>query len=93
LQAQGASVQAFDPVAIEASRASLDNVTYCADPYEAAEGVDALLLITAWNEFKQLDVKRLREAMRGSVFVDGRNVYDPIEMRDAGFTYAGVGRS
>jgi UDPglucose 6-dehydrogenase len=93
LQAQGASVQAFDPVAIEASRASLDNVTYCADPYEAAEGVDALLLITAWNEFKQLDVRRLREAMRGSVFVDGRNVYDPIEMRDAGFTYAGVGRS
>ncbi|HST03816.1 MAG TPA: UDP-glucose/GDP-mannose dehydrogenase family protein [Chloroflexia bacterium] len=93
LQAQGASVQAFDPVAMEASRASLDNVTYCADPYEAAEGVDALLLITAWNEFKQLDVKRLREAMRGSVFVDGRNVYDPIEMRDAGFTYSGVGRS
>lgn len=93
LQEQGAAVQAFDPVAMEASRASLEGVTYCADPYKAADGADALLLITAWNEFKQLDVKRLREAMRGSVFVDGRNIYDPIEMRDAGFTYAGVGRS
>jgi UDPglucose 6-dehydrogenase len=93
LQEQGAEVQAFDPVAMEASRASLVGVTYCADPYEAADGADALLLITAWNEFKQLDLKRLRDAMRGSVFVDGRNIYDPIEMRDAGFTYAGVGRS
>lgn len=92
LQKQGAKIQAFDPVAEEASHAYLDEVTYCEDAYEAAEGVDALLLITAWNEFKQLDVERLRRAMRGSVFVDGRNIYDPEEMKKAGFNYAGVGR-
>ena len=93
LQEQGAKIQAFDPVAMEASRESLEGIKYSDDAYGAAEGADALLLITAWNEFKQLDMRRLREAMSGSVFVDGRNIYDPVEMRDAGFTYAGVGRS
>jgi UDPglucose 6-dehydrogenase len=93
LQEQGAKIQAYDPVAMEASRESLDGIKYSDDAYGAAEGADALLLITAWNEFKQLDMRRLREAMNGSVFVDGRNIYDPVEMRDAGFEYAGVGRS
>ena len=93
LQEQGAKVQAFDPVAMEASRQWLQGIKYCDDAYGAAEGAEALLLITAWNEFKQLDMRRLREAMNGSVFVDGRNIYDPVEMRDAGFLYAGVGRS
>lgn len=92
LQEAGAKVQAFDPVAEEASHVYLKDVTYCEDAYEAAEGVDALLLITGWNEFKQLDMQRLRATMRGSVFVDGRNIYDPIEMKKAGFNYAGVGR-
>lgn len=92
LQACGATVQAFDPVAREASHAYLDNVQYCDDAYETAKDADALLLITAWNEFKQLDMNRLRQAMKGSVFVDGRNIYDPAEMREAGFHYAGVGR-
>lgn len=93
LQEQGAKIQAFDPVAMEASRESLDGIKYCDDAYGTAEDADALLLITAWNEFKQLDMRRLREAMNGSVFVDGRNIYDPIEMREAGFVYSGVGRS
>jgi UDPglucose 6-dehydrogenase len=93
LQEQGAKIQAYDPVAMEASRGSLEGIRYCDDAYGAAEGADALLLITAWNEFKQLDMRRLREAMSGSIFVDGRNIYDPVEMRDAGFVYAGVGRS
>jgi UDPglucose 6-dehydrogenase len=92
LQEKGAKVQAFDPVSEEASQVYLDNVTYCEDAYEAAEGADALLLITGWNEFKQLDMQRLHAAMRGSVFVDGRNIYDPEEMKKAGFDYAGVGR-
>jgi UDPglucose 6-dehydrogenase len=93
LQAAGAKIQAYDPVAMEASRACLSDVRYCNDAYEAATGVDALALITAWNEFKQLDMERLRSSMRGSVFVDGRNIYDPAEMREIGFVYAGVGRS
>ena len=93
LQAKGARIQAYDPIAMEASRESLRDVHYCSDAYEAADGVDALLLITAWNEFKQLDMEKIRSVMRGSVLVDGRNIYDPVEMREFGFTYAGVGRS
>jgi UDPglucose 6-dehydrogenase len=93
LQAAGAKVQAYDPIAMEASRGCLKDIRYCSDAYEAANGVDALLLITAWNEFKQLDMEKVRSLMRGSVLVDGRNIYDPAEMRDFGFTYAGVGRS
>ena len=92
LQERGAKVQAFDPVANEASHAYLDDVVYCDEAYEAATGADALLLVTAWNEFKQLDMDRLREVMRGTVLVDGRNIYDPVEVRKAGFNYAGVGR-
>lgn len=93
LQACGAHIQAYDPVAAESSQEYLTDVKYCADAYEAAEGAEALLLITAWNEFKQLDMARVREAMKGTALVDGRNVYDPVEMRELGFTYAGVGRA
>jgi len=93
LQAAGATIQAYDPIAMESSRQALTDVCYCNDAYEAATDVDALLLITAWNEFKQLDMEKVRSLMRGSVLVDGRNIYDPGELRDYGFTYAGVGRS
>ncbi len=92
LQQLGAEVQAFDPVATEASQTYLDNVIYCEDAYEAAANTDALVLVTAWNEFKQLDMERLKELMRGDVLVDGRNIYDPEEVRKYGFNYAGVGR-
>jgi UDPglucose 6-dehydrogenase len=93
LQAAGAKIQAYDPIAMEASRESLHDVHYCSDAYEAAHGADALLLVTAWNEFKQLDMEKIKSVMRGAVLVDGRNIYDPAEMREFGFTYAGVGRS
>jgi UDPglucose 6-dehydrogenase len=89
----GARVQAYDPIAMEASRGLLGDVSFCSNAYEAAKGADALLLITAWNEFKQLDMERVRKLMRKPVFLDGRNIYDPVEMRDLGFKYAGVGRS
>jgi UDPglucose 6-dehydrogenase len=93
LQAAGAKIQAYDPIAMEVSRNILKDVRYCTDAYEAASEADALVLITAWNEFKQLDMEKVRSAMRGSALVDGRNIYDPVEMREFGFTYAGVGRS
>jgi UDPglucose 6-dehydrogenase len=89
---KGAEVQAYDPIAMDAARAILKNIRYCANAYEAAAGADALLLVTAWNEFKQLDMEQVRRLMRRPVLVDGRNVYDPHEMRELGFTYAGVGR-
>lgn len=94
LQSAGARVQVYDPVAMTAARQYLDGkVDYCGDAYEVAKDADALLLITAWNEFKQLDMERLRDLMKQPILLDGRNVYDPREMRAMGFTYAGVGRS
>ncbi|HEY0071881.1 MAG TPA: UDP-glucose/GDP-mannose dehydrogenase family protein, partial [Chloroflexia bacterium] len=89
----GADVQAYDPIAMEAARKHLDKrVRFCTDAYETAAGADALLLITSWNEFKALDMEKIKENMRQPVLLDGRNVYDPLEMRALGFTYAGVGR-
>lgn len=93
LAEKGADIQAYDPIAMEVARAHMKDVRFCKDAYEAAAEADALLLITAWNEFKQLDMEKMRGAMRRPVLVDGRNIYDPKEMRDMGFIYAGVGRA
>ena len=91
---KGAEVSAYDPIAMDAAKSELPKeVHYCRDAYEVATGADAMLLITAWNEFKQLDMERVRDLMKGRVFVDGRNVYDPADMRELGFKYAGVGRA
>ncbi len=91
---KGAEITAYDPVAMDAAKSELPKgVQYCNDAYDAAKGADALLLITAWNEFKQLDMERVRDLMKSRVFVDGRNVYDPQDMYDLGFKYAGVGRA
>jgi UDPglucose 6-dehydrogenase len=92
LQHEGASVRAYDPQAVSNARRALDGVTYCDGPYEVAEGADALVLVTEWNEFKHLDMGRVKSLMRGSVLIDGRNIYDPDAMRGMGFTYRGVGR-
>ena len=62
------------------------------DAYEAARDADALILVTEWNEFRQLDMKRIRKLMRGDVLLDGRNIWSPQKMRDLGFHYIGVGR-
>jgi UDPglucose 6-dehydrogenase len=67
-------------------------VAYCRDAFDAAQGADALVLITEWNEFRALSPTRLRDAMKGRVLVDLRNVYDPVAMRQAGFEYHCVGR-
>jgi UDPglucose 6-dehydrogenase len=89
---EGAEVKAYDPVAVEnAQRVLGDSITYCKDPYEVAQGADALLLIAEWNEFKQLDMERIKGLMRQPVLMDGRNVYDPQRMRKLGFTYRGMG--
>ena len=88
----GAEVMAYDPIAMEAAREQIKGARFCRNAYEVAKDADAILLITAWNEFKQLDMERLLKLMRGRVLVDGRNIYDPADMRALGFTYAGVGR-
>jgi UDPglucose 6-dehydrogenase len=92
LQHEGAQVRAYDPVAMENARGILDNVAYCDTPYAAAEGADALLLVTEWNEFKHLDMERIIQSMRQPVLFDGRNIYEPEKMRALGFTYRAIGR-
>jgi UDPglucose 6-dehydrogenase len=92
LMAAGAHVRAYDPAAMELCRAILPDVEYARDPYDLAAGADALVLVTEWHEFRQLDMKRVKESMRVPVLVDGRNIYDPQAMRTMGFTYRGIGR-
>ncbi|MBC7261460.1 MAG: UDP-glucose/GDP-mannose dehydrogenase family protein [Chloroflexi bacterium] len=92
LQHEGAQIKAYDPVAMNNARKILNNVTYCDNPYEVAEGADALVLVTEWNEFKQLDMARIARSMRQRVLFDGRNIYEPEKMRELGFIYRGVGR-
>jgi UDPglucose 6-dehydrogenase len=90
---EGAQVQAYDPVAMENARRELgDTITYCQDPYQVAEEADALLLVAEWNEFKQLDMERVKALMRRPLLLDGRNIYDAKRMRELGFTYRGMGR-
>jgi UDPglucose 6-dehydrogenase len=92
LQTLGARVKAYDPVSMDAAGDLLPRVTYCATAYDVAKDADALLLVTEWNEFKQLDWLKIKDSMRQPVLLDGRNLYDPAEMRLRGFIYSGVGR-
>jgi UDPglucose 6-dehydrogenase len=89
---EGASVQAYDPQAMENAAAELPEITLCKDPYETAKDVDALILATEWNEFKQLDFNKIFELMRTPVLIDGRNQWDGARLREIGFTYIGIGQ-
>ena len=90
---EGAHLRAHDPQGMAAAATLLpESVRFCSDPYEVAEGADALVLMTEWNAYRGLDLARVRDAMRGSVFVDLRNVYEPGAMGALGFRYCGVGR-
>ncbi len=91
LAAEGAHVRGYDPVAMEVA-ATVMNITLCRNAYEVAEGCDAIVVVTDWNEFKQLDMLRIKESMRQPVLIDGRNIYDPDEMKEKGFIYRGFGR-
>ena len=92
LQNERARVKAYDPVAMEVAKDVLNNVTYCANAYEVAEGSDALIVMTDWNEFKHLAMARIKKAMRQPILIDGRNIYDVQEMQSLGFVYRGMGR-
>jgi UDPglucose 6-dehydrogenase len=90
---RGTRVRAYDPKAMPALKRQLNSIQYCEDPYTVATGADALLVVTEWDEFKTLDLDRIRKSMRRPVIVDGRNIYEPKTMRELGFVYRGVGRS
>jgi UDPglucose 6-dehydrogenase len=91
---KGAHVRAYDPLAMTVAKTHLDStVEFCLDSYAVASNADALVIVTEWDEFRGLDLARVRGLMRRPVVVDGRNIYDPDTMRELGFVYRGVGRS
>jgi UDPglucose 6-dehydrogenase len=92
LENEGAAIQAYDPQAMENAKTELPGIRLCDDPYDAATSADALILATEWNEFKQLDFDKLFKLMRTPVLVDGRNQWDGRRLREAGFTYMGIGQ-
>jgi len=92
LQGLGATIHAFDPVAMDKARAVLEDVTFFEDPYKAIKNCDALVVITEWDEFRNLDMRAVKVLLKQPIVVDGRNIYDPGEMKELGFTYLGIGR-
>jgi UDPglucose 6-dehydrogenase len=92
LQKHGLKVKAYDPIAMDNARPALKDVTFCNDEYSAAEGSDVLVLATEWNQFRALDMKRIKGLMRTPAVVDLRNIYTPDDMARLGFTYRCVGR-
>ncbi len=92
LQKSGTKIRAFDPVAKINAKKVLKGVTFCSDPYSTIKGCDALLVATEWNEFRVLDFEHVKRLLKQPNIIDGRNIYEPDEMRKAGFNYIGVGR-
>jgi len=93
LHKEGVKIKTYDPQAMaKAKKALPKGVELCKDAYSVARKSDCLLLATEWNEFKELDFKRIKKLMRQPILVDGRNIYDPSEMKRLGFTYVGIGR-
>jgi UDPglucose 6-dehydrogenase len=92
LQKRGATVRAYDPQAMDNAKSIFQDITYCPDAYTTAEGADALVLATEWNEFRALNFERISKALRQPVLIDLRNVYDPMRMAAHGFKYTSVGR-
>jgi UDPglucose 6-dehydrogenase len=88
----GARVRAYDPVARQTAAPLLPKVEICDDMYGMADGCDALVVVTEWNEFKQLDLEKVKTLLKSPVIYDGRNIYDPLVMREMGFTYQAIGR-
>ncbi|HLG43441.1 MAG TPA: UDP-glucose/GDP-mannose dehydrogenase family protein [Nitrospirales bacterium] len=89
---EGSEVQAYDPAVMDEARQALPGITLCPNAYEAAAGADVLVLMTEWNQFRNLDLDRIKAGLRSPVFVDLRNVYEPARMAALGFTYISVGR-
>ena len=92
LQAEGANINAYDPEGMHEAKSVLKDVSWCNDAYEAMAGADAVAILTEWNEFRGLDLPRIKSLLRHPIVIDLRNIYNPEEMRDAGFIYSCVGR-
>jgi len=92
LQRDGAKINAYDPHAMDKMSKVLPKVKYCSSSYEAADGADALVIITEWSEFKELDLVKIKELLNDPIIVDGRNIYDADTMRKLGFKYVCIGK-
>ncbi|MFH1097490.1 MAG: UDP-glucose/GDP-mannose dehydrogenase family protein [Candidatus Desantisbacteria bacterium] len=92
LQIEGARIKAFDPVAMERAEGLLEDVEFCKNAYEVAKDSDCLVILTEWNEFRELDLLRIKETMKNPVIIDGRNIYDPAKMKEMDIRYVGIGR-
>lgn len=93
LEEYGCQVKAYDPVAMEIAAKLMPQVIYCNDAYEVASGSDALILVTEWDEFRELNMERIATSMKRPILIDGRNFYNPEEMVQNGFMYEGIGRN
>lgn len=89
---RGASVKAFDPVAMDESRNFIDGIEYASDEYDAITGADVMIIVTEWNQFRALDLEKVKRLLRSPKIADLRNIYEPKDMFDLGFEYVGVGR-
>lgn len=92
LQKLGAKIKAFDPVAMEESKKLIKNIECCESAFDVADGSDALVILTEWNEFRQLDMGKIKKLLRANIIIDTRNIYDPLRMKKLGFEYTCVGR-
>jgi UDPglucose 6-dehydrogenase len=88
----GAKIRAYDPVAMEDAKQILPKITYCKDAYDAIHGADAVVIVTEWNQFRNLDLSRIKKLAKGNFFFDLRNIYEPDRLRKTGFKYYSVGR-
>src|SRR5215203_4238251 len=89
---RGATVRAFDPVAMDEAKHCIEGIEFATDEYDAIDGADALVIITEWNQFRALDMERVKQLLKSPKIADLRNVYEPDDMRELGFEYVGVGR-
>ncbi len=92
MQARGAKIKAFDPVAMEEAKHSLSDIEYATDEYDAIKDADALVIVTEWNQFRALDMNKVKSLLKSPKIADLRNIYEPSDMREMGFEYIGVGR-
>ena len=92
LQKEGALIKAYDPQAMERAKEIMPDIIYCKSPYEVAEHSECLAILTEWDEFRQLDLAKIKSLLKLPIIVDGRNIFDPKKMSEMGFNYQGVGR-
>ncbi|MCS7215168.1 MAG: UDP-glucose/GDP-mannose dehydrogenase family protein [Thermodesulfovibrio sp.] len=93
LKNKKATLKVYDPAAMENTKNIFPDITYCSDPYSVAKNADALVIVTEWNQFRNLDIEKIKNIMRGNLLFDFRNVYEPERMRKLGFRYISVGRT